>query len=380
MRVNAICNVTSEMQNDDSSGAVEPHESVRILLVGQSASANEWVSKSLTKEFASRVHIGTASRAEFETKLTRDKYDVALYQAIPDVSDIRRVLEAVRMFPLRPRLIVLVEPGFEELAVEVSRQGTADYVLKTPKYVERVPSIVRNALRMRELDRQQQEITQLAARGWLSAQIAHEINNPLAGIKNSFLLLKDLISPEHRYYEYVGLIEKELERISCAIHQMYDLYRPDRAVPREFCVRTLCQDVATLLEPSGRQRCVPIVIDPIDPAVHIKAPEACVSQVLINVVQNAIEASAPNQEVRMSVTATDTHCYIAVTDRGCGISEDMRDCVFQPFFTTKQGSGDGNLGLGLAVSQKLVQSMHGTLAYKSRVGGGTTFQIRLPWN
>jgi signal transduction histidine kinase len=410
LRVNAICDVTAKQQNADSSVTGETNESIRILLVGQSASANEWVSQSLKKEFPSNMCVGTASHAEWETKLSRDKYDVLLYQAVPDASDARHALETVRVLSPQLRLIVVVEPGFEKLAAEMVRHGAADYVIKTIHYLELIPCAVRKALcteqtgitsweavdmsrrdrqhwehlvaryttQIRELDRQRVEIAQLAATGWLSAQIAHEINNPLAGIKNAFLLLKDGISPEHRYYEYVGLIEKELERISRVVHQMYDLYRPDRAVPREFSVKALCEDVAALLEPSSRQCRVPIVIEPMDPAIRIKAPEACLSQVLISIIQNAIEASAPNHEVRVSVIATDADCCIIVTDQGCGISEDIRDYVFQPFFTTKQGARHGNLGLGLAVSQKLMQSIQGTLVYESRVGLGTTFRIRLP--
>jgi hypothetical protein len=277
---------------------------------------------------------------------------------------------------LRP--IVLIEPGFEELAVEVVRQGAVDYIIKTPRYLGRVPCTVRNALRMQELDRQREEIAQWAATGRLSAQIAHEINNPLAGINNAFLLLKDEIPPDHRYYEYVGRTEKELERIFRAVHQMYALYRPDRAAPREFCVKVVCEDVVALLEPRGRERRVAMRIEPIDPTIRIKAAEDYLSQVLINIIQNAIEASTPNQEVRISVTATDTHCCIAVTDRGCGIPEEIRDRVFQPFVTTKRGSPHGNLGLGLAVSQRLMQSMRGTLVFESRIGEGTTFRIRLP--
>ena len=71
------------------------------------------------------------------------------------------------------------------------------------------------------------ENEKLAATGRIAARVAHEINNPLAGIKNSFLFIKDAISPEHPYFSYVARIENEIARIARIVHQMFDLCRPD---------------------------------------------------------------------------------------------------------------------------------------------------------
>jgi len=222
------------------------------------------------------------------------------------------------------------------------------------------------------------ESEKLAATGRIAARIAHEINNPLGGIKNSFLLIKDAIPKDHPYYQYVGRIEKEIDRIAHIVHQMFDLYRQDREPTKQFSVDETIRDVVALLESSCRERQVNIEIDTGEAPVVDTMPEGSLRQVLFNVIQNAIEASPPGKMVKVTAGASKNFFTLTVSDQGKGIPEKIRSHIFEPFFTTKSAEVTGGLGLGLSVSKSLVEAMGGSLDFESKTGKGTKFSIVLP--
>ncbi|MCD6333974.1 MAG: hypothetical protein J7M27_01405 [Candidatus Latescibacteria bacterium] len=249
------------------------------------------------------------------------------------------------------------------------------------RYNEELEELVHERMaRIQELERQQVENEKLAAAGRMAARIAHEINNPLAGIKNSFLLIKDAISEDYPYYEYVGRIEKEIDRIARIVRQMFDLYRPDREESREFPVDEAIRDVVALLEASRREYKATLEVDTGDASALVVMPEALLRQILYNVLQNAIEASPPGGVVRIAVALAEDVLTLTISDRGSGIPEEVGHRIFEPFFTTKSGLTTGGLGLGLSVSKNIVESLGGSLDFESAAGQGTVFNITLPFN
>ncbi|RKY66383.1 MAG: hypothetical protein DRP97_08175, partial [Candidatus Latescibacterota bacterium] len=249
------------------------------------------------------------------------------------------------------------------------------------RYNEELEELVHERMaRIQELERQQVENEKLAAAGRMAARIAHEINNPLAGIKNSFLLIKDAISEDYPYYEYVGRIEKEIDRIARIVRQMFDLYRPDREESREFPVDEAIRDVVALLEASRREYKATLEVDTGDASALVVMPEALLRQILYNVLQNAIEASPPGGVVRIAVALAEDVLTLTISDQGSGIPEEVGHRIFEPFFTTKSGLTTGGLGLGLSVSKNIVESLGGSLDFESAAGQGTVFNITLPFN
>jgi len=232
--------------------------------------------------------------------------------------------------------------------------------------------------RIRLLEQQRAESEKLAATGRMSARIAHEINNPLAGIKNSFLLVKDGIPTTHRYYDYVRRIETEIERIARIVRQMFDLYRPQQDSVRSFPADIAIRDVVALLGTNCRERDITIDVEIDAPALNVALSEGSLRQVLYNVIQNAVDASTPGSLVRVRAFAERQKLTINVIDQGQGIPEEIRPKIFEPFFTTKSGLERSGLGLGLSVSKGLVEAMGGKLDFESSVGQGTTFAIVLP--
>ena len=232
--------------------------------------------------------------------------------------------------------------------------------------------------RIQEMERQRAEMEKLAATGRMAARIAHEVNNPLAGIANSFLLIEDAIPNDHPYYEYVDRIKREIERIARIVRQMFDLYRPEKEMSVEFVVAETVRDVVTLCGASSQTRDISIVVEITDASATATLPEGWLRQILFNVLQNAVDVSPPGASVKVSMEVTQDVLTILVADQGTGIPEEARSRILEPFFTTKENPSQRGLGLGLSVSASLAETMGGSIDFESEVGMGTTFRISLP--
>jgi len=230
----------------------------------------------------------------------------------------------------------------------------------------------------KEEEERRMQVEKLAALGQVAAGVAHEINNPLAGIKNTFLLLKDTIAPGHPYSQYVSMIDREIQRISDIVGQMYQLYRPDPAEPRPIDLEAVLRDVSQIMAGLLRQHRLTLRTEVAPDLPQVRLPQRDLIQVLCNLIRNAIEASRPAGEIRLSVTRDEEIVSIAVADHGHGIPAEVLAHIFDPFFTTKMGSTQGGMGLGLSVSRSLVQAMGGRIEVQTAVGRGATFTVVLP--
>lgn len=230
----------------------------------------------------------------------------------------------------------------------------------------------------KRLEKTLRESAKLVAAGQMAVRIAHEINNPLAGIKNSFLLIKNVIPQNHPYYQYVGRIDKEISRATRIVRQMFDLYRPGQESPHEFCLLEAINEIVALLTVSNVEREVNIVVDISDDSIMVTVIEALFRQILYNLIQNAIEASPPGKTVKVSATVSNEQLLLKVSDHGSGIEDDIRDRIFEPFFTSWSGSPASGLGLGLSICKDIVDAMEGSISVESEKGAGTTFSVLVP--
>lgn len=218
----------------------------------------------------------------------------------------------------------------------------------------------------------------LAVTGRMAAAIAHEISNPLAGIKNSFLLIRDAIPRDHPYHEYVGRIDREIDRIATIVRRMLELYGEDGESPSEFVLAEAMDEAIDPLQSFARERSVTLEANVDPPSSPVRLARARITRVMSSLVRNAIEASPKGESVTLWAEVDAARCVIRVADRGPGIAPELGDRVFEPFFATTDRGGDGGLGLGLPLSKTLVQAMDGELDYTSSAGRGTTFTITLP--
>ena len=214
----------------------------------------------------------------------------------------------------------------------------------------------------------------LAATGEMAASIVHEIKNPLAIIGGFARSIRKRPEDTERVVRNAGIIVEEIERMERLVADMLDFSRPQ--IPRlentdviAFITKTL-----SLLEKDMTSRGVVAEIGFSDEYIEYKLDPNQFKQVLINVIQNALNAMPEGGLLRIWITRTGSWLSIDVIDTGQGISRDFLGRVFEPFFTTR-GKGTG---LGLAISQRIVQSHGGTITLSSEEGMGTTVHIQLP--
>lgn len=223
------------------------------------------------------------------------------------------------------------------------------------------------------------EVESLTTMGRMAARVAHEINNPLAGIQNAFLLIKDAVPADHPHRAYVGAVEREIARIAGVTRQLYETYRPEQNGAHGTSVGGLVSDAVALLEQVNRGTGVKIEVDLAGLPSTVRLPEAILRQALYNLVQNAVEASPPEGVVEVLARVDHDVFVLRVRDRGPGIPAEIRERVFEPFFTTKSATvRTGGMGLGLSLVGRSVQALGGQVEIHDREGGGTEFVVRLP--
>jgi len=237
----------------------------------------------------------------------------------------------------------------------------------------------RDVTASRQAEDQLREVESLSTMGRLAARVAHEINNPLAGIQNSFLLIKDAVPESHPHHSYVGAIEREISRIAGVTRQLYETYRPDTDGARETSIPNVVGDAVALLGQVNRDSKVTIKVDLQRAPQVVQLPDALLRQALYNLVQNAVEASPKGGTVWVSAASEDGMFELRVKDNGPGIPQEIRERIFEPFFTTKPSSTrTGGMGLGLSLVRRSVHALGGQVEIIDVPEGGTEFVVRLP--
>ena len=251
-----------------------------------------------------------------------------------------------------------------------------------------IVSVMQDIGRLRELERRRLEQVlfdseKLAATGRLAASIAHEINNPLEAVQNALYLLQNEFGEEASKHPYLDIAARETQRMSRILRQMLGFYRQQEAMA-ETDLNALVEEAGGLVAKRLRERGVQIT-NQLDPGLpRIRASADQLKQVLLNLMLNAADSMPKGGTVTVATQAgagSETEVLgrdavqIQVRDTGEGIPDDLLAQIFEPFFSTKPGKGTG---LGLWVSQGIVQSHGGTMRVRSRVGRGTTFMITLP--
>lgn len=231
--------------------------------------------------------------------------------------------------------------------------------------------------RIHQLEHQKRQMEKLAALGQLAAGVAHEINNPLAGIRNAFVLIKSDLTPDHEHYELLELIDREIERISTITHQMYQLYRRNPQSPNAFVMERAVCDVTSLLTGVAQKQGVRIETQ-LEEQNQVLLPEGEVKQILYNLIRNAVQASLPPKAVHVNVVRDEDTVQVIVSDQGAGIPKDILPFIFDPFFSTKSGGPKSGMGLGLSVSRNLIEAMGGSILVETNVGKGSRFTAIFP--
>ncbi len=209
----------------------------------------------------------------------------------------------------------------------------------------------------------------------LAAGLAHELNNPLAGIMQCARALQDGSLPKERHKEYLDAIMEGLGRLQTVIEGVRDYARQRPTPPSDLDAAELVASCVRMIAPMCEEAGVRVVSS-VPPDVHIRAEAGQLRKALSNVMINAVYFSPRGEEITISATRRGYMWGIAIADHGPGISKDNLAKVTEPFFTTKP-PGEGT-GLGLAITYGVLRSFGGELALSSDEGRGTTVTMWLP--
>lgn len=232
---------------------------------------------------------------------------------------------------------------------------------------------------VKALQEEVRRLDRLAELGRVAAIIAHEIRNPLAGIRGFAGMLERRFreSPEGETERRWSLrICEGVERADAIIDSVLFLARPHplqkKRVPVHEVLLDAYQHVA-LGNPQGI-RGVRVIHDVEPPELMVNGDRTRLSQALVNLIQNGVEAMAGNGRLLLTGRAARGFVEIGVADTGPGLPEELRQQVFEPFFTTKtQGAG-----LGLALVRQIAELHGGSISVRDNPGGGAAFKLRLP--
>lgn len=217
----------------------------------------------------------------------------------------------------------------------------------------------------------------LSALGTLAAGIAHEIRNPLVSIQTFFQLAPQRLGDEEFMTSFLRLAETEVQRISNLISELLSFAKGPATNVGEVDVGDVVERTMTLLAPQARTLQIQLFRHVADMA-PLLADSDQVLQVLINIVLNAIQATpaggAVSVEARVVDNETGPICQIEIRDNGPGIPAEIREAIFNPFFTTK----DKGTGLGLPIAHRIVAEAGGFITVESVQGVGSRFLVHLP--
>lgn len=212
----------------------------------------------------------------------------------------------------------------------------------------------------------------LARLGEMGATLAHEIRNPLGGIKG-FAQIIEKKPMDTRNSDFAGLIVGEVLRLEHLVASLLAYARSDRSAPVLFAFDELVSHCVSLMRPELERQGVPVVVS-CPEGLQCQGDRDRLGQVLLNLIQNAIQAMPDGGTLSIAAAARDEGVTVSVSDTGHGIGSEDQERMFEPFFTTRAKG----TGLGLALCKKIVEEHNGTIDIASTPGRGTTVSVGLP--
>lgn len=238
-------------------------------------------------------------------------------------------------------------------------------------------------VRLRESESERQQFfstlvqsEKLATIGKLVAGVAHEVNNPLTAISSSIYYLEKESS--ETVAMQTELLKQGMARIQKIVQQLSDFSRASNLAIEPVQSDLFFQEASTFGAMALKKR--PVFFkahDACNPPVTVRMDKAKLHQVILNLLMNAADACETQGLVRMSAAVDDTDYIITVTDNGAGIPDEIREHIFEIFFSTKS-AGKGT-GMGLAICKNIVDMHNGTISVESSPEG-TGFSVRIPLN
>ncbi|MGB7554197.1 MAG: ATP-binding protein [Candidatus Korobacteraceae bacterium] len=242
---------------------------------------------------------------------------------------------------------------------------------------ERIGALLtmRDSESVRRIENEIELSRRLAAIGRLTSGVAHEVKNPINAIVVHLELLREKmreVDPDTR--RHMDIIGREIHRLDRVVETLVDFNRPLELRLVDFDLRRVIEDVTLLASPESARQGVKIEANLGSEALPVRADADLIKQALLNVVINGVQAMADGGVLSIIARRDETAAIIEVRDQGTGIRPEIRDKIFNLYFTTKKAGS----GIGLAMSYRVLQLHSGGLHFVTEMGRGTTFRLILP--
>lgn len=380
----------------------------RILIVDDEAANMEALCLTLRQhdfDTSGRLSAGAALAA-----LASERYELLLTDLNMPGLDGLALVQAARAIDGELACIVMTGAGSIASAVGAMKMGALDYIVKPCRVSSIVPVLAR-ALETRALRianaRLEQQLRQHAAelrtlnqalersreqaeqasreKSAFLSNMSHELRTSLNAI-NGFaqILCSDrLPSTSQEKRQFSRHILESGKHLLALINEVLDLSKVEaghiQLAPSQFTLSALLAECRSTMLAQAEARAVTLAF-PAPATLSLQADRTRLKQVLINLLSNAVKYNREGGQVELSWTVLPAgQLHIAVSDTGCGLTPEQQRALFQPFnrLGQEQSAAEGS-GLGLALSKRLIEAMHGSLGCDSQAAGGSTFWIELP--
>lgn len=242
------------------------------------------------------------------------------------------------------------------------------------RFAEMVAALENGRSDLERSGRELARVEKQAELGLLAAGLVHEMRNPLAAVKMnlSSLARSEALSPVER--EQLQIARDQGERLELMLGELLDYSRPAEPALRPLGLRELLAEAARLSDTEREARGQKLSIAELAPELTIQADRELLLRALVNLLDNAAQASVAGGQITLAAELTPLALRLKVGDQGRGMGENVRERLFDPFFTTRE---DG-VGLGMATVRKCVEAHGGQVEVESREGAGSTITLRLP--
>ncbi|MBI2835119.1 MAG: sensor histidine kinase [Acidobacteria bacterium] len=244
----------------------------------------------------------------------------------------------------------------------------------TAKYRETAVSLERSHKDLLASQEHLRRAERLSVLGQVAAGLAHEIRNPLAGLKGALEIIASRVPPNSPEAEFAGIAARDAARLDGLVTDFLTYARPRDPELQDVDLHTVIEHVVTVIRPEAERASVRVAVEPSGSPISVRVDREQMAQVFLNVVLNAVQASRFGGTVRIQERADSGWAIAEVSDEGPGIPPEYLARIFDPFFTTRQRG----TGLGLAISQRIVQAHGGTIEVRSSSTAGSTFRVQLP--
>jgi hypothetical protein len=209
----------------------------------------------------------------------------------------------------------------------------------------------------------------------LAAGVAHEVNTPIAGLSSYAQLLLADTAPADPRYAILKKMERQTFRAAHLVNNLLEFARPRTRTSARTDLREVVTNAAESVETAFGTRGLSLECAGAPAPVWVEGDPRDLEQVLVNLLNNARDASPDGGRVSCALTTDGALARVTVGDRGAGLAPEAGEKLFQPFYTTKKSGGTG---LGLAISREIVRRHGGEIGLCAREGGGTEAWVQLP--